>query len=72
MTTRSTAVVDSETDGPRFWAGSDRGASLVWWPADDGWHLAYVAKTPPALVGGHAVLDVAVAGERGRWASTVA
>ncbi len=36
-------------------------SSLVWWSADDGWHLAYVAKTPPALVGGHAVLDVAVA-----------
>ncbi|MFC0527188.1 S9 family peptidase [Phytohabitans kaempferiae] len=35
-------------------------SSLVWWPADDGWHLAYVAKTPPTLVGGHAVLDVAV------------
>ncbi|QGN47773.1 prolyl oligopeptidase family serine peptidase [Micromonospora sp. WMMC415] len=35
-------------------------SSLVWWPADDGWHLAYVAKAPPALVGGHAVLDVAV------------
>jgi dipeptidyl aminopeptidase/acylaminoacyl peptidase len=35
-------------------------SSLVWWPADDGWHLAYIAKTPPVLVGGHAVLDVAV------------
>ncbi|TDC59424.1 S9 family peptidase [Micromonospora sp. KC207] len=35
-------------------------SSLVWWSADDGWHLAYVAKTPPGLVGGHAVLDVAV------------
>ncbi|MGW4460594.1 S9 family peptidase [Micromonospora sp. NPDC004704] len=35
-------------------------SSLVWWSADDGWHLAYVAKTPPTLVGGHAVLDVAV------------
>ncbi|WP_329109988.1 S9 family peptidase [Micromonospora sp. NBC_01699] len=35
-------------------------SSLVWWSADDGWHLAYVAKTPPILVGGHAVLDVTV------------
>ncbi|WP_435823620.1 S9 family peptidase [Micromonospora haikouensis] len=35
-------------------------SSLVWWSADDGWHLAYVAKTPPALVGGHAVFDVTV------------
>jgi dienelactone hydrolase len=35
-------------------------SSLVWWPADDGWHLAYLAKTPPVLVGGNAVLDVAV------------
>jgi dipeptidyl aminopeptidase/acylaminoacyl peptidase len=35
-------------------------SSLVWWSAGDGWHLAHVAKTPPALVGGHAVLDVAV------------
>ena len=35
-------------------------SSLTWWSADDGWHLAYLAKTPPALVGGHAVLDVAV------------
>jgi dipeptidyl aminopeptidase/acylaminoacyl peptidase len=35
-------------------------SSLVWWPADDGLHLAYVAKTPPTLVGGYAVLDVTV------------
>ncbi|WP_239152327.1 S9 family peptidase [Virgisporangium aurantiacum] len=35
-------------------------SSLAWWSADDGWHLAYVAVTPPALVGGKAVLDVAV------------
>jgi dipeptidyl aminopeptidase/acylaminoacyl peptidase len=35
-------------------------SSLVWWPTDDGWHLAYVAVTPPGLVGGYAVLDVAV------------
>jgi hypothetical protein len=30
-------------------------SSLVWWSAGDGWHLAYLAKTPPALVGGLAV-----------------
>lgn len=35
-------------------------SSLVWWSADDGWHLAYIARTPPVLVGGNAVLDVAV------------
>jgi dipeptidyl aminopeptidase/acylaminoacyl peptidase len=32
----------------------------VWWTVDDGWHLAYVGKTPPALVGGYAILDVPV------------
>ncbi|MEU8236389.1 prolyl oligopeptidase family serine peptidase [Actinoplanes sp. NPDC048967] len=35
-------------------------SSLVWWSAEDGWHLAYLAKTPPLLVGGQAVLEVAV------------
>ncbi|SBT43527.1 alpha/beta hydrolase family protein [Micromonospora auratinigra] len=35
-------------------------SSLVWWAAADGWHLAYLATTPPALVGGDAVLDVTV------------
>ncbi|WP_433292341.1 S9 family peptidase [Pseudonocardia sp. CA-142604] len=35
-------------------------SSLVWWRADAGWHLAYLAKTPPGLVGGAAVFDVAV------------
>ena len=35
-------------------------SSLVWWSAADGWHLAYIAKTPPLLVGGYAVLDIAV------------
>jgi dipeptidyl aminopeptidase/acylaminoacyl peptidase len=34
--------------------------SPTWWRADDGWHLAYLAVTPPGLVGGMAVLDVAV------------
>ncbi|MEU8606924.1 S9 family peptidase [Actinoplanes sp. NPDC048791] len=35
-------------------------SSPVWWPTEDGWHLAYLAKTPPFLVGGRAVLEVAV------------
>jgi len=35
-------------------------SSITWWRADDGWHLAYLAKTPPGLVGGQAILDIAV------------
>jgi dipeptidyl aminopeptidase/acylaminoacyl peptidase len=35
-------------------------SSLVWWHAEAGWHLAYLATTPPGLVGGAAVFDVAV------------
>lgn len=35
-------------------------SSLVWWRAETGWHLAYLAQTPPGLVGGHAVFDFAV------------
>jgi dipeptidyl aminopeptidase/acylaminoacyl peptidase len=34
--------------------------SPTWWHAHDGWHLAYLAVTPPGLVGGLAVLDFAV------------
>jgi dipeptidyl aminopeptidase/acylaminoacyl peptidase len=34
--------------------------ALAWWTADDRWHLAYLATTPPATVGGTAVLDVTV------------
>jgi dipeptidyl aminopeptidase/acylaminoacyl peptidase len=34
--------------------------SPAWWQRDGDWHLAYLALTPPALVGGQAVLDVAV------------
>jgi dipeptidyl aminopeptidase/acylaminoacyl peptidase len=30
----------------------------VWWSADDGWHVAYLAS--PAFVGGRSVFDVAV------------
>lgn len=32
----------------------------AWWDTADGWHLAYLATTPPGTVGGLAVLDVAV------------
>ncbi|MGN9910049.1 S9 family peptidase [Phytohabitans sp. LJ34] len=54
-------LLDSHTGVTRDLGPAAAGASsLVWWPARDGWHLAYLAKTPPALVGGHAVLDVAV------------
>ena len=35
-------------------------ASLVWWHADTGWHLAYLATTPPGLVAGTAVFDLAI------------
>lgn len=35
--------------------------SLTWWEAADGWHVAYIATTPPGLTGGNAVLDVAPA-----------
>lgn len=34
--------------------------SPTWWQAHDGWHLSHLAVTPPGLVGGLAVLDVAV------------
>jgi dipeptidyl aminopeptidase/acylaminoacyl peptidase len=34
--------------------------SPTWWHAHDGWHLAYLAITPPAVVGGLAVLDLTV------------
>jgi dienelactone hydrolase len=34
--------------------------SPAWWNAGDGWHLAYLAVTPPAPVGGLAVFDVTV------------
>lgn len=33
-------------------------SSPVWWQADDGWHVAYLAS--PTLVGGRSVFDVAV------------
>ncbi|SFP96405.1 Dipeptidyl aminopeptidase/acylaminoacyl peptidase [Amycolatopsis arida] len=34
--------------------------SLAWWPGEDGWHLGYIALTPPALQAGTAVFDLAV------------
>ncbi|WP_343951929.1 S9 family peptidase [Nonomuraea longicatena] len=34
--------------------------SLAWWEGPDGWHVAYVARTPPGLAGGNAVMDVAL------------
>ncbi|WP_410631206.1 S9 family peptidase [Amycolatopsis sp. cmx-4-83] len=34
--------------------------SLAWWPAEDGWHLGYLALTPPDLHAGTAVFDLAV------------
>ena len=45
--------------------------SLTWWYAEDGWHLAYLATTPPDLIGGAAVYDVVVpaAGEAGEHRS---
>ncbi|WP_245642130.1 alpha/beta hydrolase family protein [Nonomuraea candida] len=32
--------------------------SLTWWNTTDGWHLAYIATTPPGITGGNAILDV--------------
>ncbi|PXY20806.1 S9 family peptidase [Prauserella muralis] len=34
--------------------------SLAWWPGEDGWHLGYLALTPPLLQAGTAVFDLAV------------
>jgi dipeptidyl aminopeptidase/acylaminoacyl peptidase len=34
--------------------------SLAWWPAEDGWHVGYVALTPPVLQAGTAVFDLAL------------
>jgi dipeptidyl aminopeptidase/acylaminoacyl peptidase len=33
---------------------------LAWWHAENGWHVAYLAKTPLSLVSGDALFDVAV------------
>ncbi|TDP95029.1 S9 family peptidase [Labedaea rhizosphaerae] len=37
--------------------------SPVWWRADDGWHVAYLALTPPELHAGTAVFDIGPDGE---------
>ncbi|MFG1650042.1 S9 family peptidase [Micromonospora sp. NPDC049275] len=34
--------------------------SLAWWRGEDGWHLGYLALTPPVLHAGTAVFDLAV------------
>jgi dipeptidyl aminopeptidase/acylaminoacyl peptidase len=34
--------------------------SLAWWTADDGWHVGYLALTPPVLQAGTAVFDLAL------------
>jgi dipeptidyl aminopeptidase/acylaminoacyl peptidase len=39
---------------------SAEACSLAWWPDEDGWHLGYVALTPPVLQAGTAVFDLAV------------
>ncbi|MGW4399236.1 S9 family peptidase [Amycolatopsis nivea] len=51
---------------PATGATADLGAteadagSLAWWQAEDGWHLGYLALTPPVLQAGTAVFDLAV------------
>lgn len=34
--------------------------SLAWWQDENGWHLGYIALTPPVLQAGTAVFDLAV------------
>lgn len=34
--------------------------SLAWWPEADGWHVGYIALTPPVLQAGTAVFDLTV------------
>jgi dipeptidyl aminopeptidase/acylaminoacyl peptidase len=34
--------------------------SLAWWPGADGWHLGWIALTPPVLQAGTAVFDLAL------------
>ncbi len=51
---------------PATWTEEDLGPveadahSLAWWPDEGGWHLGYVALTPPVLQAGTAVFDVAI------------
>ncbi|MGP4100482.1 S9 family peptidase [Nonomuraea sp. KM90] len=59
-------VVDPGTGTVRDLGGVELEArSLCWWLARDGWHVAYLAVTPPGPVGGCAVFDVAVSGPAG-------
>ncbi|MEV6030781.1 S9 family peptidase [Nonomuraea sp. NPDC052116] len=54
-------VIDLETGDVRELGGTAPEASTpTWWNADDGWHLCYLATTPPGPVGGRAVFDITV------------
>jgi dipeptidyl aminopeptidase/acylaminoacyl peptidase len=58
-TTGQLHVIDLETGTARYLGPVGTEArSPVWWQADDGWHLAYLAMPEP--FGGDAVYDVAV------------
>ncbi|WP_433133956.1 S9 family peptidase [Micromonospora sp. CA-240977] len=50
------ATGTAENLGP---VGADA-RSLAWWPGEYGWHLCYLALTPPVLQAGTAVFDLAV------------
>jgi dipeptidyl aminopeptidase/acylaminoacyl peptidase len=50
------ATQTAEDLGP---VGADA-RSLAWWPEEDGWHLGYIALTPPVLQAGTAVFDLAL------------
>jgi len=54
-------VVDPRTGTAQDLGRVGLGArSPAWWSADDGWHVACLALTPPGPVGGLAVLDLPV------------
>jgi dipeptidyl aminopeptidase/acylaminoacyl peptidase len=54
-------LLDLDTGVPQDLGPAEvEASSLVWWPTPDGWHLAYLAMTPPELYGGDAVFDVAL------------
>jgi len=54
-------VVDPRTGTAQDLGRVGLGArSPAWWNADDGWHVAYLAVTPPGPIGGQAVFDVTV------------
>jgi dipeptidyl aminopeptidase/acylaminoacyl peptidase len=62
LTTSELHVVDPETGTVRDLGQiGPRARSPVWWHADDGWHLAYLARPGPlGGYGGYAVYDVAL------------